>query len=145
VEIKLFVDDIRSLDDEAVAKFYDDSWTVVRTISEAIRLLHTQQVDEISLDHDIMHSTNPRANRHESLLSQSFCECPEDYSCIANVIALMPKELRPRKVIVHSANGVGRYKMLQILKDSGCELLERGVDHPHGKYVGPMKDLRKEN
>lgn len=42
--IKLFVDDIR---------IPPKGWKLARTITEAIRLLATDQVEEVSLDHDI--------------------------------------------------------------------------------------------
>lgn len=42
--MKLFVDDIRAC---------PEGWVLARTITEAIRLLSTQDVTHVSLDHDI--------------------------------------------------------------------------------------------
>ena len=41
---KLFIDDVRQAP--------DNSWTIARTITEAIRLLATQYWDIVSIDHD---------------------------------------------------------------------------------------------
>lgn len=42
--MKLFVDDVRAC---------PNGWTLARTVTEAIRYLHTQDIKEVSLDHDI--------------------------------------------------------------------------------------------
>lgn len=43
--MKLYVDDIREVP--------DDSWTLARTVEEAIAHLQTGEVTELSLDHDM--------------------------------------------------------------------------------------------
>lgn len=42
--MKLFVDDIRAC---------PEGWVLARTVTESIRILATQSVEEVSLDHDI--------------------------------------------------------------------------------------------
>lgn len=42
--MKLFVDDVRAC---------PKGWVLARTVQKAIRLIHTQDVNEVSLDHDI--------------------------------------------------------------------------------------------
>ena len=42
--MKLFVDDVRAC---------PDGWVLARTVTQAIRILSTQDVTEVSLDHDI--------------------------------------------------------------------------------------------
>lgn len=101
--IKLYVDDIRK---------EPKGWVRVRTITDAIRLLAYQDVDEVSLDHDITHAILPddpastRAN-----IYQPVC-CPETFEPVARYIALMPK--RPR-IRFHTANPDGEKKMREIL------------------------------
>lgn len=64
--IKLFVDDLRAC---------PEGWVPARTISEAIRLLATQNVAEVSLDHDIICSCpdNKRGSfEHNHNTNESF-------------------------------------------------------------------------
>jgi hypothetical protein len=44
--MRLFVDDMREVP--------DNTWHVARHVTDAIRILATQNVEEVSLDHDIM-------------------------------------------------------------------------------------------
>lgn len=53
--IKLFVDDIRRC---------PDGWVPARTVTEAIRLLATQNVEEVSLDHDITCAALAKMGQH---------------------------------------------------------------------------------
>ncbi len=82
--MKLYVDDVREV---------PEGWVLTRTITEAIRLLATMKVDEVSLDHDYLYN--------------------ETYEPVARYIALMPKETRP-KYYVHSSNPYAYNKYKQI-------------------------------
>lgn len=108
--MKLYVDDIRNAP--------NDSWTVCRTVSEAIRVLEAFHFDEVSLDHDISHQVQ------FGKTSRPF-PCPEDFASVALYLAAKykdkPKEERPR-ITLHTANPVGAYKMREIL--SGFDVTE---------------------
>jgi hypothetical protein len=93
--VRLFVDDIRTADGE---------WTVVREITQAIRILATQKVDEVSLDHDIMMTSGVATTSSR-----------EDYTAVAWYIAAMPEEKRPKVVYVHTANPEGARRIKSIL------------------------------
>ena len=97
--MKLYVDDIRRVP--------DDSWHLVKSNTEAIRLLATQKVEEISLDHDIA-CYLVTGQEHTS---------NETFQPIAYFIANMPKEFRPKTVRIHTANPVAGEMMASILKD----------------------------
>ncbi len=98
--MKLFIDDIRLAP--------DDTWTVARTITQAIRLLHTQKFEEISLDHDI-------DNHPDETFMAVAMYIVERYSNNA-------AEWRPR-IIIHTGNPVGSEKMYAVFKDVGITAL----------------------
>jgi len=109
--MKLFVDDRRNPP--------DDSWEVCRTITKAIRLLMTQNVQLISLDYDAGYL---RAN--DKLDFSSFAgmhdDAPtvtvpdENFGAIAWVICMMAPDARPH-VVLHSGNPAGREEMKRLL------------------------------
>jgi hypothetical protein len=93
--LKLFVDDMRQC---------PEGWTPAKTVTEAIRILATQEVEEVSLDHDIatpyrMHLSTP-----------SFSD--ETFFPVAYYIATM--EFKPR-VRIHTANFTRGREMANLL------------------------------
>lgn len=88
--MNLFVDDIRAP---------WEGWHLARTITEAIRLLSTEHVEAISLDHDIQQTV------FGSLELETF-------EPVARYIALMPD--RPY-VQFHTSNPAGGQRMASIL------------------------------
>lgn len=123
--MKLFVDDIR--------KPPDDTWTVARTVTEAIRLLSRfSHWDEISLDHDISHFEN----LDEKDVDQDVRACTECFCAVAYYIAqkwfvearfedsefaLMSPRITPQ-IWLHTANPVGGDEMYAILKERGIRV-----------------------
>jgi hypothetical protein len=103
MKIKVYVDDLRKC---------PEGWTLARTNTDAIRLLHNQEVEEISIDHDICFY-----NRSIHFIK----EVAETFKPIAYYLSVMPKEKRPQKVYLHSANPVGAHEMKRILEDAGIE------------------------
>jgi hypothetical protein len=91
--VKLFVDDIRPA---------PPGWVPVRTVGRAIRMLDTQHVTEVSLDHDIQ-------CRHAGCYVD--CEM-ESFEAVARFIAGM--RFRPR-VRIHTANVIAGRRMAEIL------------------------------
>ena len=81
------------LDDERPTP---DGWTRVYWPDEAIALLETGQVREISLDHDL--GDDQRGTGYDVIL------------WIEKAVAL--RSFKPPKILVHSANASARQKML---------------------------------
>lgn len=92
--MKLFVDDMRAC---------PEGWTPAKSVTEAIRILATQDVEEVSLDHDIAcrlvggqeHSSN------------------ETFEPVAYFLAL--DESMSIKIRIHTSNVAAGARMAQIL------------------------------
>ena len=106
--LKLYVDDWRPA---------PEGWHLARSNSEAIRILATQQVSEVSLDHDISHYLTTRECGHAHLL-----ECRDDFRATAYYIAAMPDNRKPSRVTIHTGNPAAGNEMLWILQGSGVIL-----------------------
>lgn len=108
---RLFIDDIR--------KPPDDSWTVARTVSAAIKAIAMFDFDVISLDHDISHYENV----DESDTDQNVYACLETFQPVAYFIGVLAlSDLRNKwdpKVIIHSSNIEGGLTMQVILQTYG--------------------------
>lgn len=119
--MKLFVDDLRSPEDIYPG---EADWHVARTITEAIRILASQDISHVSIDHDIQCNSVLGENGlwsggHTSL---------ETYEPIAWYIATYLNTFteddkkydlaKPciKKITLHSANATGRKKMYDILR-----------------------------
>lgn len=95
--VKLFVDDSRPA---------PKGWERARTVTEAIRILATGLVSEISLDHDIACYDPIHYLEHPS---------PETFFAVVYYLALIPKEQRP-KIRIHTGNvSIGR-QMAELLQ-----------------------------
>lgn len=101
--MKLYVDDIRPAPED---------WQQARTVTDAIRFLANfgEDVDEISLDHDISYSVEVAGNLRPF-------PSPEDFTAVAWYICARFVD-KPIKVIVHSANPVGAREIVTILKSN---------------------------
>jgi len=96
--LKLFIDDIRRC---------PDGWIPARTITEAIRILDTQDVEEVSLDHDIC-CQSQTGEIHSSW---------ETFEPVARFI-FAKEELRSNpafKIRIHTANPAGGQRMADIM------------------------------
>lgn len=111
--LKLYVDDIRNPDD-----FVGPGWHWAKTVTEAIRILDEQDVDIVSLDHDIAHSIPITG----STIAQPFA-CTETFEPVARFIRCLvlgaldwdDGHSYPHTVYLHSANPIGIEKMKAIL------------------------------
>ncbi len=111
--MKLFVDDIRNPP--------DDSWTLARTVTEAIRMIARYDFEVISLDHDISH---PVSIGNE--LIRPF-PCGETFAAVAYYI--VAKYLpyfkgdlewnKPPKIILHTSNTVAGHEMAMLFRQAG--------------------------
>lgn len=118
--IKLWVDDLR------VAP---QGWVLARTITEAVRMLSTLKVDEISLDHDIM-----LIDERGSWTGKNSAE---NYTAIAWFIRQMPELERPRTVWVHTANPDGAIAIRNIL-EGYVDTVIRDATFQHEWGTSPM-------
>jgi hypothetical protein len=120
--MKLYVDDIRNPDHFLPG----EGWTWVKTITEAIRMLASQDVTDVSLDHDICHAILPGDDNGRNIYQPVVC--PEDYTAVAHYIAALPQDLRPHTVYIHTANPMGADRISHILrlaKTSGMKVVRR--------------------
>ena len=107
---KLWVDDERQAP--------DDSWIVARTVNEACRLIASQHMTEISLDHD------DGVDSFEAVAyvigEKYFVE--KGFPEFCSKMKIVCPRLYP-KITIHSANPIGAKRMIDILKDYGiaCE------------------------
>jgi len=92
--MKLYVDDIRRC---------PEGWHLARTITDAIRVLATAEVDTVSLDHDIMCENGQ--NQHSSW---------ETFEAVAFYIALMG-DRKPKDIQIHTANIGAGQRMADIM------------------------------
>lgn len=106
---KLFVDDIR--------KPPDDSWFIARSVSSAINSLTLFDFSEISLDHDISHQVIIGE------MSRPYT-CVEDFSAVAEYIALKYKSGDKPKITIHTANPVGALRIARILDGFQIEIIK---------------------
>lgn len=102
--MKLFVDDIRPA---------PEGWQQARTVTDAIRFLARfgEQVDEISLDHDISYAV-------EVAGTQRPFPSPENFTAVAYYMVEFYYEVSMDKrpeVIIHTANPVGAKELSDIL------------------------------
>ena len=100
--MKLWVDDIRK---------EPDCWIRAMTVTEAIRILDTVFIDEVSLDHDISMKVSVGHGDSRPFAS------PETFEPVARFIAAYFDESPdPLKVTIHTANGTAANVMKDILK-----------------------------
>lgn len=98
--MKLYVDDLRAC---------PGGWHLARTVTEAIRVLATQEVSAVSIDHDITHTA------YSGVLATPYA-CTETFEPVARYLAAIGYD---GPVNLHTANAVGANKMSEILKEAG--------------------------
>jgi hypothetical protein len=101
--IKVYLDDLRPC---------PDGWVYVQTAWDAIKLLKNNDVDEISLDHDL--------GPHEKV------GCGYNVACFIEEQAVAGK--KPPITHIHSSNPVGR-KNMQMCLDSAWRLYNETLEH----------------
>lgn len=108
--MKVYVDDLRRLP--------DNTWTLARTNTEAIRLLATGYVTEISIDHDIC---TPFMGELSKSVTRRLMIGQETFQPVAYYLVAMKPEFRPSKITFHTANSAAGQMMVCFLKDAGIE------------------------
>jgi len=131
--LKLWIDDIRPA---------PEGWHLAKTNTEAIRILDTMEVDEVSIDHDVSHQIMMEGPCG-SIVSRPY-PCGETFEATARFLALFLRRRAesdyagPRmNITIHTANPEGGRKIAQILRVRGinlhvalgkpCNRLEGGV------------------
>lgn len=114
--MKLFVDDIRQAPDE--------SWTVARNVTQAIRCIDrfSASLVEISLDHDISHQVVL------GKLSRPY-PCDECFCGVAYFIKslnMANPDFYPN-IIIHTANPAGADEMKKLLETFDCKVKMMGL------------------
>jgi hypothetical protein len=94
--MKLYVDDVRPI---------PDGWTGARTVEEAVRILESDSVEELSLDYMI--GDSPENN----------------FSPVARFVVTLPPEKRPRLVRLHTSSPSGARVLESILRGHVGEIL----------------------
>lgn len=110
--MKLWVDDLRNAPDE--------SWTVARTVTTAIRAIAMFDFDEISLDHDISHQVTVGE------LGRPY-PCRETFMSVAYFIAeKYGHEQSPPypRIQVHSSNIPAGEEMKKVLHEAGFSQID---------------------
>ena len=125
--IKLWVDDLRNPEE-----FAGMDWHWAKTVTEAIRILDTMEVSEVSLDHDITHAILPGDAPRPSLIYQPVV-CPETYEAVARFIARMP--VSKMEIRIHTANPDGAAKMKAVLERAGWPIASVKMAQPLKKVV----------
>lgn len=104
--MRLYVDDLRK---------EPKGWTRAKTVTEAIRILATQEVTEVSIDHDISHRINMDS------IARPF-PCGETFEPVVWFLREMAHNGRKiATVTLHTANPIGAKKMAEILAEAGIE------------------------
>lgn len=115
--LKLFVDDWRSA---------PQGWHLATTISEAIRVLATQEVSHVSLDHDIHYRVYDIVRQESFEVSSTeetfepVCRFIKALNDITDERNRNPKSIEQEKhikVYCHSMNPEARFKYKRILED----------------------------
>ena len=107
--MKLYVDDLRKC---------PEGWTLARNNTEAIRLLATGYVEEISIDHDIC---VPFSGELSSGVRRRLEIGKETFQPVVYYIIAMVPELRPKKITMHTANAPACKLMVDLMHDAGIE------------------------
>lgn len=97
----LYVDDLRAC---------PEGWHLARTVSEAIRILATRPVKQVSIDHDIAYQ-----GRHGMEL--------ETFEGVAWYLAAMCVDDRPERVIIHTGNPMAAERMAKIMVEAGLSVV----------------------
>lgn len=116
--MKLYVDDLRKC---------PEGWELARTNTEAIRLLATGYVEEISIDHDIC---VPNIEFVSEGVRKRLQIGQETFQPVVYYITVMKPEFRPEKVTMHTANVDAGVRMVQLLKQNGIDAV-----YQQGSYV----------
>jgi len=122
--MKLYVDDLRKC---------PDGWALARTNTEAIRLLSSGYVEEISIDHDIC---VPNVEFIDASVRKRLSIGEETYEPVVYYIIAMAPSLRPKVITIHSANIPASLQMLALMKDAGIE-----ATYKEGSYFIEPGDL----
>jgi len=116
--MKLYVDDLRKC---------PEGWTLARTNTEAIRLLATGYVEEISIDHDIC---VPNIEFIDEAVKKRLQIGQETFQPVVYYIIAMNPEFRPKIVNMHTANTGAGQMLVQMMKRNGIE-----ATYQEGSYI----------
>jgi hypothetical protein len=116
--MKLYVDDLRKC---------PEGWQLARTNTEAIRLLATGYVEEISIDHDIC---VPNIEFIDEGVKKRLQIGQETFQPVVYYLIAMNPEFRPKIVNMHTANTGAGQMLVQMMKRNGIE-----ATYQEGSYI----------
>jgi len=95
----------------------DDTWTWVRTNSEAKRLLEAQKVNEINMDYDLgLEHLDPAEHEDADFLRGQGEETGGDLARW-----MVKRDLTPPKVVIHSWSQHGRDSIQETMQAAGVD------------------------
>lgn len=122
--MKLWVDDLRPA---------PAGWHWARTVNEAIRILASQDVTEVHLDHDIVHTEEtpggllrPLKVTNKDTGEEENFRCTETFEAIAWFIYAVPYNVK--KVTLHTGNIAVTKRIKGILEMAGVEVIVKMAD-----------------
>lgn len=124
--MKLFIDDVRPC---------PDGWESARTNTRAIRILATMPVDEISIDHDIQCQMASISGQPGFSHTSN-----ETYMPVVYYILAMARELRPKRVFIHTANIYCGKIMMEMLEGQVDDLKR---DYTFGEDYMNERDFKQ--
>ncbi len=107
--MKLYVDDLRRC---------PEGWELARNNTEAIRLLSTGYVEEISIDHDIC---VPFSGELSEGVRRRLQIGQETFQPVVYYSTVMNPEFRPKKITMHTSNQPAGEKMILLMQFHGIE------------------------
>jgi hypothetical protein len=122
--MRLYVDDLRKC---------PEGWELARTNTEAIRLLSTGYVEEISIDHDIC---VPNVEFISEGVKKRLQIGQETFQPVVYYIIAMQPEFRPKKVTMHTANTDAGQKLVQMMQRQGID----AVYHSAGYVIDELPE-----
>lgn len=115
--MKLYVDDLRKC---------PEGWELARTNTEAIRILSTGYVDEISIDHDIC---VPNVEFISEGVKKRLQIGQETFQPVVYYIIAMQPEFRPKKVTMHTANTDAGIKLVNMMQRQGIDAVYQSAGY----------------
>ena len=107
--MKLYVDDLR---------ICPEGWTLARTNTEAIRLLATGYVEEISIDHDIC---APFSGDISEPVRRRLQIGQETFQPVVYYLIAMNPEFRPKIINMHTANVGAGQMLVKLMEQHGIK------------------------
>lgn len=127
--MNLFVDDQR---------IPPEGWELTRTITESIRILASEKIKYLSLDHDIQWVPSHKGTYARAMSAESF-------EPVARFVVLLRKADQPEIIFIHTANPNGGSNLTRILSSTASKIIRISPVDPEIEIQEFLKrhELRK--